>query len=81
MNWRSARLGILRALGGSAAKKPYLSCPPLTPIAWDFLPLWCNPALTTNRRVRTRTHGGVTGKASDRLPDVNCRPLSWGAPA
>jgi hypothetical protein len=21
-----------------------------------------------NRRVRTRTHGGVTGKASDRLP-------------
>jgi hypothetical protein len=25
-----------------------------------------------NRRVRTRTHGGVTGKASDRLPMSMC---------
>jgi RNA-directed DNA polymerase len=29
-----------------------------------------------NRRVRTRTHGGVTGKASDRLPMSIPRPAS-----
>ena len=43
---RPARQGILGALGGSAAQKLFrMPCPPLTSIAWDFLPCAAHPAL------------------------------------
>jgi transposase len=46
-----------------------MPCHPLISTAWDFLCCIALPALDPrNRRVRTRTHGGVTGKASDRIP-------------
>ena len=35
-------------------------------------PLWVRPHNSPNRRVRTRTHGGVTGKAREGLPMSMC---------
>jgi RNA-directed DNA polymerase len=41
-----------------------------------YLPNWpLDPLNQPNRRVRTRTHGGVTGKAGDSLP-MSIRPLA-----
>jgi hypothetical protein len=70
MTSRPVRQGISGVLGGSAAQKPSrMPCLPLTSIAWDFLPYAAHPVRNpTDRRVRTRKHGGVTGKASDRPP-------------
>ena len=41
-----------------------IGCPPLI----SYAALHFRRLILTNRRVRTRTHGGVTGKASDRIP-------------
>jgi hypothetical protein len=40
----------------------------LRSLGTSFLALHNWRVILPNRRVRTRTHGGVTGKASDRLP-------------
>ena len=48
-------------------------------IAWDFLhcAVHTRGLILPNRRVRTRTHGGVTGKANDRLPMSITTSLVW----
>ena len=40
----------------------------LRPLGTSFLALHTGRLILPNRRVRTRAHGGVTGKASDRQP-------------
>lgn len=68
---RPARLGFRWEPGGLAVHRLSLTpCQPLTSNAGDFLGYRAHQAHNPNepRLVRTRTHGGVTGKSSDRLP-------------
>jgi hypothetical protein len=55
--------------GGSAAQKPSLihTRRLLRPLGTSLLTQHARCLFLANRRVRTRTHGGVAGKASDRL--------------
>src|ERR1700739_447124 len=70
MTSRPARQGISGDHGGPAAQKPFLCHARrlLRSLGTSFLMLHNCRVILPNRRVRTRTHGGVTGKASDRLP-------------
>ena len=56
------------ARGGSVTRPLSVSpCPMLTSLRSVF-PRWSVSLNSPNRRVRTRMHGGVTGKAGDSLP-------------
>ena len=62
--------GINGVHGGLAAQSPFLCHARrlLRSPGASFLALHNWRVILPNRRVRTRTHGGVTGKASDRIP-------------
>src|ERR1700728_996917 len=69
MTSRPARHGISGAPGGLAAQKlSRMPCPPLTSIAWDFLPCAAHPVLNPTEPPCTDPYARWCDRESERSP-------------
>ena len=81
-NWRATRLAAAAVPGTSPTPRPYPSRFPRPILNRSVSRIWRMRVSVTisNRRVRTRTHGGVAGVGGQPLPLCRSSPLTGQVP-